>query len=69
MNLHASFKSWEWIRGQEVDAWRSGPIDAVDMTKILPRHLRSEWAVRSLRKFCLNDLLLAQTAASGRIHT
>jgi len=56
MNLHAGFKSWEWIRGQEADAWRSGPIDAVDMPKILPRRLRSERAVQSLRKFCLNNL-------------
>jgi len=32
MNLHRGFRVWEWIRGQEYDAYRSGPL----------RHLRLE---------------------------
>lgn len=26
MNLHRGFRVWEWIRGQEYDAYRSGPL-------------------------------------------
>ncbi len=32
MNLHRGFHVWDWIRGQEYDAWRSRPL----------RHLRLE---------------------------
>jgi arylsulfatase A-like enzyme len=26
MNLHRGFRTWDWIRGQEYDAYRSGPL-------------------------------------------
>jgi arylsulfatase A-like enzyme len=39
MNFHANFDTWEWIRGQEFDMWRSGPRDAVDPRQHMPAHL------------------------------
>lgn len=31
MNFHRYFNSFEWIRGQEYDQWRSGKLKAVDL--------------------------------------
>jgi len=35
-NFARGFTSWEFIRGQESDNYRTGPVDAVDLTKYLP---------------------------------
>ncbi len=55
MNLHEGFRSWDWIRGQEVDPWRTGPLDSIDIKKVLPRHLRSARATECIQQFCLNN--------------
>lgn len=39
MNFHADFHSWEWIRGQETDRWKSGPREDFDPGKHMPDHL------------------------------
>ncbi len=54
MNFHQGFDSWEWIRGQESDPWRSGPLEAVDLSRHIPDHLRTpEWEAR-LTQYLLN---------------
>ncbi len=35
-NFTRGFASWEFIRGQEEDPWRIGPMNAIDMSKYLP---------------------------------
>ena len=39
MNFHSDFDSWEWIRGQETDKWKSGPKQQFDPKKHMPDHL------------------------------
>lgn len=65
MNFHAHFDSWEWIRGQENDPWRSGPQEAVDPRKHMPAHLWHDgkqthrtWenCDRRMRQYMLNTL-------------
>ena len=36
MNFHTGFDSWQWIRGQESDRWRSGPREQFDPKKLMP---------------------------------
>ena len=33
MNLHAGFNTWQWIRGQESDAYLGGPCGRVSAPK------------------------------------
>jgi len=35
-NFTRGFTSWEFIRGQETDNYRSGPLDAIDLAKYSP---------------------------------
>ena len=35
-NFTRGFRSYEFVRGQETDNYRSGPLDAVDLTPYLP---------------------------------
>ena len=35
-NFIRGFRSWEFVRGQESDNYRSGPLDAVDLSPYLP---------------------------------
>jgi arylsulfatase A-like enzyme len=35
-NFTRGFTSWEFIRGQETDNWRVGPLDAIDLQRYLP---------------------------------
>jgi arylsulfatase A-like enzyme len=39
MNFHKHFDSWNWIRGQEFDGWRSGPKEAFNPREHMPAHL------------------------------
>ena len=41
-NFHRGFDSWEWVRGQETDRWKSGPRDKFDPKKHMPAHLWNE---------------------------
>ncbi|MCX7014200.1 MAG: sulfatase [Candidatus Sumerlaeota bacterium] len=35
-NFTRGFNAWEFIRGQEEDPWRAGPLSAIDLSKYLP---------------------------------
>ena len=53
-NFHRGFDSWEWIRGQETDRWKSGPQDQVDPKKHMPAHLWNPRYDRNMRQYLLN---------------
>ena len=46
-NYHRGFSSWEFVRGQEADRWRSGPRDALT---------RAKWAGEASADFELSSL-------------
>ncbi len=41
-NFHRGFDSWQWVRGQETDRWKSGPQDKFDPKNHMPAHLWNE---------------------------
>jgi len=43
MNFHRGFNSWEWIRGQESDAFSSGPRRSVRPDDYAPAHLMNDY--------------------------
>jgi len=53
-NFHRGFDSWQWIRGQETDKWKSGPKDAFDPRKHMPAHLWNETYDRNMRQYMMN---------------
>jgi arylsulfatase A-like enzyme len=53
-NFHRGFDSWQWVRGQETDKWKSGPKEAVDPRKHIPAHLWNETYDRNIRQYLLN---------------
>ncbi len=54
MNFHKGFDSWQWIRGQEFDAWQSGPKEKFDPKKHMPAHLWNENYDRQMRQYMMN---------------
>jgi len=54
MNFHKGFDSWQWIRGQEFDRYRSGPRDAFDPKQHMPEHLWHPGYDRSMRQYMMN---------------
>ncbi|MFQ6130630.1 MAG: sulfatase [Armatimonadota bacterium] len=56
MNFHQGFSSWQWIRGQETDPYRSGPRDKFDPAQHIPTHLRNDNYDRNMRQYFLNTL-------------
>lgn len=54
MNLHRGFSTWEFVRGQEQDPWRSAPAAEFDTRKYLPPHLWNETAGARLRQYLWN---------------
>ena len=56
MNFHQGFHSWQWVRGQESDAWRCGPANAVDPKKHMPAHLWNPAYDQRMRQYLLNTL-------------
>ncbi len=54
MNFHRGFDSWEWVRGQEYDRWRSGPVEAIDLRKHVPEHLMTDTSRRVATQYLLN---------------
>ncbi len=56
LNFHRGFDSWEWIRGQETDRWRSGPRDAVDPRAHMPEHHWNPQYEENLRQYLMNML-------------
>ncbi|MGI5816710.1 MAG: sulfatase [Armatimonadota bacterium] len=56
LNFHRGFNSWEWIRGQENDMWRSGPRDAVNPRDHIPEHHWNPTYDERLRQYLMNML-------------
>ena len=54
MNFHGGFGSFDFIRGQEMDDWVSGPIDSVNPLKHYPPHHDSERYFREMGQYMLN---------------
>jgi len=54
MNFHRFFNSWEWIRGQERDFWRSGPRDKFDPKKHMPKHHWNPTYDDRMRQYLMN---------------
>jgi len=53
-NFHRGFDSWQWIRGQETDRWKSGPKEKFDPKKHMPAHLWNERYDRNIRQYMMN---------------
>jgi len=53
-NFHRGFDSWQWIRGQETDRWKSGPKEKFDPRKHMPAHLWNEGYDRNMRQYMMN---------------
>ena len=53
-NFHRGFDSWQWVRGQESDKWKSGPKDAFDPRRHMPAHLWNESYDRNMRQYLMN---------------
>jgi len=43
MNLHRGFRVWEWIRGQEYDAYRSGPLTRLRLDDYCQDTFTPQW--------------------------
>ncbi|HJN19280.1 MAG TPA: sulfatase [Armatimonadota bacterium] len=54
LNFHEGFDSWEWIRGQETDRWRSGPKADFDVKQHMPEHLWNEQYDHLIRQYLMN---------------
>lgn len=54
MNFHEGFDSWEWIRGQENDKWRSGRKEKFDWRKHFPEHLLSPGFEQRMLQYFMN---------------
>ncbi len=53
-NYHRGFMYWDFIRGQEHDPIRRGPLDAVDLTPHVPDDLEHTGLHTTLHKYLLN---------------
>jgi arylsulfatase A-like enzyme len=53
-NFHKGFDSWEWVRGQETDKWKSGPKEEVDPKKHIPAHLWNPGYDQNMRQYMMN---------------
>ena len=53
-NFHRGFDSWQWVRGQETDRWKSGPKEKFDPKKYMPAHLWNERYDRNMRQYLMN---------------
>jgi len=53
-NFHRGYDSWEWVRGQETDRWKSGPREKFDPKKHMPAHLWNERYDLNMRQYLMN---------------
>ncbi|RKY59061.1 MAG: sulfatase [Candidatus Latescibacterota bacterium] len=53
-NLHRSFRVWRWIRGQEYDPYRSGPLRRFKLEDFVKDSYTEEW--KRLVETCLVNL-------------
>jgi arylsulfatase A-like enzyme len=54
MNFTRGFVSWQFIRGQENDPWRSGPYDRIDMAAYTPEGEASPAKHPTVAQYLLN---------------
>jgi arylsulfatase A-like enzyme len=54
MNFHKGFSSWQWVRGQETDLYRSGPAERFDPKQHMPGHLLNPGYERNMRQYLMN---------------
>jgi len=54
MNFHRGFSSWRWIRGQESDAYVSGPRSLVHPEEHAPDHLLNDYFRERIIQYVLN---------------
>ncbi len=74
MNLHRGFRTWEWIRGQEFDAYRSAPLSKLKLEDHIKDSYTPQWrrivetALKNLEEFETADdhycARLTQTASA-----
>jgi len=43
MNFHRGFRTWEWVRGQEYDAYRSAPLTKLDLEDYVKDTYTPQW--------------------------
>lgn len=60
MNMHRGFKAWEWIRGQEYDAYRSGPLSRLNLDDHCKDTFTPQW--RHVVETALKNVEEFQTA-------
>ncbi|MBC8471280.1 MAG: sulfatase [Planctomycetes bacterium] len=53
-NFHRGFDSWQWVRGQETDRWKSGPKEEFDPKKHMPAHLWNKSYDANMRQYMMN---------------
>lgn len=53
-NLHRSFRVWRWIRGQEYDPYRSGPLRKYNLEDFIKPTFDEQW--RKLVETCLVNI-------------
>jgi len=56
MNFTRGFLSWEFIRGQENDPWRSGPMERIDLRPHVPEGEASPAVHPTVAQYLLNAL-------------
>jgi len=54
LNFHYGFDSWLWIRGQESDAYKSGPRHSVNPEDYTPKHLLNDYFRERIIQYVLN---------------
>ncbi|MCH8290818.1 sulfatase [Candidatus Poribacteria bacterium] len=53
-NFHKGYDSWQWIRGQETDLWKSGPREEFNPRDHMPDHLWNEGYDNNMRQYLMN---------------
>ncbi|MBN1402596.1 MAG: sulfatase [Anaerolineae bacterium] len=43
MNMHRGFRVWEWVRGQEYDSYRSGPLRKLNLNDYVKESFTPQW--------------------------
>ncbi|MCP5120007.1 MAG: sulfatase-like hydrolase/transferase [bacterium] len=54
MNFHKGFGSFQWIRGQESDAWVTGPMDQFDPASHMPPYHVNDRYIRLMKQYMAN---------------
>ncbi|MEW6355421.1 MAG: sulfatase [Planctomycetota bacterium] len=54
MNLHRGFKTWEFVRGQERDPWKTAPLTKFNTKDYVPEHMWCEQTHQALLEYLWN---------------